>query len=169
MTHDFPSFEPIQRNFSVLYAQIHKTLCTIAPISVGDSQIFRDWPMNSHIVFRHRFQKPTNPAHESSWFLKSTALGDRHFGSGFTSDEKGMWWGSAQIHNCPRNCERRAMLVNATVGHTTGRPSKAETRESGDLPRWSPFLIAGCVSDYGLSVAVTFQPSEEGPPFQWLP
>ena len=48
------------------------------------------------------------------------------------------------------------MSAYATVTYVMGRPGKATTRKSGDLPRRSPYPGAGGVAGNGLSVAVTY-------------
>jgi len=48
------------------------------------------------------------------------------------------------------------MSAHATVVQTTGRPGKAATRKSGDLPKCSPYPGAGGAAGNGLTVAVAF-------------
>jgi len=46
------------------------------------------------------------------------------------------------------------MSAYATVVQTTGRPGKAATRKSGDLPKCSPYPGAGGAAGNGFTVAV---------------
>jgi hypothetical protein len=46
------------------------------------------------------------------------------------------------------------MSEYATVVQTTGRPGKAATRKSGDLPKCSPYPGAGGAAGNGFTVAV---------------
>jgi len=55
-------------------------------------------------------------------------------------DEKGMRCAERQTRSCPRNCERRATVENAT-GVSPGRPTRARTRKPGDLPPLGPCPI----------------------------